>query len=377
LKKTKKSPSMFETLSRHWQTIQGTLFPLLKEELGILSENHMKLATCIELLDIQSFLPSWHWQRHGWRGRPIKHRADMAHAFLAKSVYNFPTTRVLIDFLHSDPRLRRICGFETVSAIPSEATFSRAFKEFAELGLIQNVHDVFIKVHHGDRLVGHVSRDATAIHGREKAVYPPKEEKEVPRKRGRPKKGELVAPRTPTRIERQKNMSLEAMLKDLPKACDKGTKRNSKGYKVSWKGYKAHIDTIDGDIPVSYLLTSASTHDSQAALPLSQMTHGKITALYELMDAAYDADAIRENTRAHGCVALIDFNRRSPKDTRSFAPNEKERYKARSSAERVNSNLKDNHGGNAVRVKGHEKVLCHLGFGLLVIAVEQTLRLLC
>ncbi len=370
---------MFEILSRHWQTIQGTLFPLLKEELGVLSEKHMKLVTCIELLDIQNFLPSWQRQRHGWRGRPVKHRADMAHAFFAKSLYNFPTTRVLIDFLHSDPRLRRICGFETLREIPSEATFSRAFKEFADLGLIQNVHDAFIKAHHGDRLVGHVSRDATSICGREKALYSPKKEKaEQPkRKRGRPKKGEVVAPRSPTRMERQKNMTLEAMLEDLPKACDKGTKRNSKGYKMSWKGYKAHIDTIDGDIPVSYLLTSASTHDSQAALPLSQMTHEKITALYELMDAAYDAEPIRENTRAHGCVGLIDFNRRGPSDTRSFAPHEKERYKARSSSERVNGNLKDNHGGNAVRVKGYEKVLCHLGFGLLVIAVEQTLRLLC
>ena len=108
---------MSKTLSRHWQTIQGTLFPLLKEEVGVLSENHMKLATYIELLDIHKFLPPWHQQRRGCRGRPVKHRADMAHAFLAKSIYNFPTTRVLIDSLHSDPRLRRICGFEPVSSI--------------------------------------------------------------------------------------------------------------------------------------------------------------------------------------------------------------------------------------------------------------------
>jgi hypothetical protein len=29
-----------------------------------------------------------------------------------------------------------------------------------------------------------------------------------------------------------------------------------------WRGYKLHLSTIDGDIPVSAILTSASTHDS-------------------------------------------------------------------------------------------------------------------
>ena len=31
---------------------------------------------------------------------------------------------------------------------------------------------------------------------------------------------------------------------------------------------KAHLDVIDGDIPVSFILTSASLHDSQVAIPL-------------------------------------------------------------------------------------------------------------
>ena len=36
------------------------------------------------------------------------------------------------------------------------------------------------------------------------------------------------------------------------------------------------------------------------------------------------------------------------------------RYNQRSSAERVNSNLKDNRGGTSVRVRGAAKVFCHL-----------------
>lgn len=57
-------------------------------------------------------------------------------------------------------------------------------------------------------------------------------------------------------------MTLSGMLADLPRACDVGTKRNAKGYKESWTGYKLHIDAADGGVPVSCILTSASPHES-------------------------------------------------------------------------------------------------------------------
>jgi hypothetical protein len=44
-------------------------------------------------------------------------------------------------------------------------------------------------------------------------------------------------------------------------------------------------------------------------------------------------------------------------------------------AERVNSGLKDSHGGRFVRVRGHAKVYCHLMFGILALTVEQLMRL--
>jgi hypothetical protein len=40
------------------------------------------------------------------------------------------------------------------------------------------------------------------------------------------------------------------MLDDLPHDCNVGTKKNSKGYKESWIGYKLHIDAADGQIPI-------------------------------------------------------------------------------------------------------------------------------
>jgi hypothetical protein len=59
------------------------------------------------------------------------------------------------------------------------------------------------------------------------------------------------------------------MLGEIPTACDHGAKRDAKGYKRSWQGYKLHLDTADC-VPISSLLSSASLHDSMAA-PLSLM----------------------------------------------------------------------------------------------------------
>ena len=54
---------------------------------------------------------------------------------------------------------------------------------------------------------------------------------------------------------------------------------------------------------------------------------------------------------------------------------EQVRYGERSTAERVNGGLKDNHGGRTVRVRGPEKVMCHLMFGILSFTVLQLVRL--
>lgn len=77
------------------------------------------------------------------------------------------------------------------------------------------------------------------------------------------------------------------MLAEIPTACDRGTKCNAQGYKVSWNGYKLHIDTADCGVPVAALLSSASMHDSRAAIPLSLISAGRVTNLYDVMDAAY------------------------------------------------------------------------------------------
>ena len=100
------------------------------------------------------------------------------------------------------------------------------------------------------------------------------------------------------------------MVAELPKACDVGVKKNAKGVRQTWVGYKLHIDAADGGVPVSCLLTSASLHDSQAAIPLASLTAERVDNLYDLMDAAYDADEIRAYSRELGHTAIIAVNPR-------------------------------------------------------------------
>jgi len=42
-------------------------------------------------------------------------------------------------------------------------------------------------------------------------------------------------------------------------------------------------------IPISAILTPASLHDSQAAIPLATMRASRVINLYDVMDSAYDA----------------------------------------------------------------------------------------
>ncbi len=173
-----------------------------------------------------------------------------------------------------------------------------------------------------------------------------------------------------------------------PRACAVGTKRNAKGHQTSWTGYKMHIDVADGVIPVSCLLTSASLHDSQAAIPLATMTSQRVCNLYDLMDSAYDAPEIRAHSEALGHVPIIDINPRSTERKQALAQEAKARraaghvlpedlrYNERSTVERVNGRLKDAFGGRNVCVRGHDKVLCHLMFGIVALTVDQLMRLL-
>jgi hypothetical protein len=376
--------SLKETLTTYWLRVQHELLPWLDDTVGPLGERHQQLVSVLGLARIETFVPSL----HGLPGRPASERAALARAFVAKAVFNFATTILLIEMLSADKTLRRLCGWQRASAVPSEATFSRAFAEFAASALPSRLHEALIKESHADRLVGHISRDSTAIEAREKPAAKPEQPTPVKHRRGRPRKDEVRPPAPIRRIERQGGMSLSAMLAELPRHCDVGAKRNAKGHQESWIGYKLHIDTADGEIPISCVLTAASVHDSQVAIPLATMTAARVVNLYDLMDSAYDVAGIKQHSRDLGHVPIIDINpRATPGLKQELATEEKRlrclghhtaeqaRYRERSTAERVNGGLKDNHGGRTLRVRGPAKAMCHLMFGVLSFTALQLLRL--
>ncbi|MGC8602649.1 MAG: IS5/IS1182 family transposase, partial [Desulfomonilaceae bacterium] len=96
-------------------------------------------------------------------------------------------------------------------------------------GLGERVHEALVERSLKTQLVGHISRDSTAIEGREKPVKKPPKQKPSPKKRGRRPKGEHSEPKEVKRLERQVHQSAEQALDELPVVCDVGTKKNATG----------------------------------------------------------------------------------------------------------------------------------------------------
>lgn len=360
-----------ERISWLMGTVQQSLFPYLDECLPVpLTEREQHLVKILELIQIEKFVPVT--ANRQWLGRPLKEREAIARAFVAKAVCRYQHTSSLRNELRSTPNLRTICGFAKRKDVPSESTFCRAFGEFAKAGLGTKVHDALVKEHLSTELIGHVSRDSTAIVGREKPVKKIKTVK-VAKKKGRPAKGDIRQPAEPKRLDVQRNQSALEAIALLSSVCDRGVKKNAKGYTETWNGFKLHIDVNDCCLPLSAVLTSASVHDSQVAIPLMKLTSDKVMYCYELMDAAYDAAQIWEQSRELDHVPIIDRNPRG-KESTPMAPHEAVRYNERTVSERCNSRLKEEFGGRCVMVRGPHKVMMHLMFGLLALFADQLLK---
>src|SRR5260370_27083094 len=165
-------------------------------------------------------------------------------------------------------------------------------------------------------------------------------------------------------------MTLEAMLAELPSYCSNSAKVSSDGHNQYWKGYKLHLDVADGQIPISCVLTAAHVHDSQVAIPLSTMTGQRVTPLYELMDAAYDAQEIMDHVRAQGRVPIITPVARGRKPRSEIVRNyprqlswaEEMRFRERSHVVRTYGRFKAEFRRCFRRVSAPTTVVAHLLF---------------
>jgi len=132
----------------------------------------------------------------------------------------------LIEYLKNRANLRRLCGFESAWQVPSKSTFSRAFTQFSNDQALSDILNGLIKDKLSDKIVGHISRDATSIKAREKPVrkkiiVKPK------RKRGRPCKSEVRPSKQKKRLDMQPERMLDENLSDLPIQCDFGIKKTA------------------------------------------------------------------------------------------------------------------------------------------------------
>ena len=157
-----------ETISWLKSKVQEDLFPYLQSCFpDPMTDKQKRLITILEIVQVENYVKTPELQ---WMGRKLVDRYPIARAFVAKAVYRFPTTRALMEGLNTMPNLRSIrgfsgSGFRTVkkarlengkmvvertqeSALPSEATFSRAFAEFTASEL-------------GDRVLNEEERDAS------------------------------------------------------------------------------------------------------------------------------------------------------------------------------------------------------------------------
>lgn len=336
------------------------------------TEEHLLLTNILRVLRPEKYVSI---KSKGNKGRPLKNRLAIYKSFIASKVIQISTRRQLINRLLSDSNLRKICGFENKKSIPSESVFSRAFKEFTENELGQKVHELMIGEHVSPLIIGHISRDSTAIHSREKPVNTKKEviHEKPKRKRGRPKKGEIVEPKEPSAIEIQVDENPHKSIQDLNLQAAWGCKKNSHGKRNHWKGYKLHLDVTDFGLPVTAVLTGANVYDNQLAIPMEKLTEQKITFLYSLMDSAYDAAVIKNYIISRERVPVIDNNKRRG-EKKEFCPAKKERYKIRSTVERSNAHLKDWLFGTAIYVKGYEKVYQEIMLSVIVLSALKILQ---
>ena len=378
-------------LSKMWTKVlnlENSLFPALKEKLRVeeLSHKESKLISILDFAKIEENIIVV-----SITNTP-KDREEIARAFIAKSVYNLQTTRDLIDRLHCDRTLRILCGWRYKGAIPSESKFSRVFKELSKMQIAQKTHEKFVQEYLSEKTFFYNAIDATKIPLREKPVKVEKE-KPKPKKRGRPKKGETREPIKPTILKQQEGLQTVEEKRSLVSTdCGVGIKQNAKGNREVWIGGKLHISVVDGDIPITAFYSGANVHDSSVALPLMQETSKRVSYLYDLQDAGYDADIIREFSDNLGHRAIIDIN---PKNSKALKEKielikhekesfkfinqhqnlDKEHYNQRSMVERVNKYLKDDFGCNTIYYQGATKVASVLAFGILSICIHQSLKL--
>jgi hypothetical protein len=118
-----------------------------------------------------------------------------------------------------------------------------------------------------------------------------------------------------------------------------------------------------------------------------------VNYFYDLQDAGYDSNIIRDFSKKLNHRPLIDINPKNSKELKAkieLQKDEKKKfemlnltgssddhhYNQRSMVERVNKYLKEDFGCNTIYYQGATKVASVLAFGILSICIHQSLKLI-
>ena len=350
------------------------------------SERELEFMSFFQTLQSLLTVKEYHQLcRRQKKGRPGYDLLTILGIQLLQLHFKQPTMKETLLLLIENSNLRDILSLKKV---PSCSTVSRLSRQVEGIVNPQLIHHRLIQLFQkelDDRIVGNLSIDSTIIEAREKPVSSKKEIKNTnasSKKRGPKKKGsseERKYRAQQATLERQKvkylRESPQKNIKKLEKRCSRTAKQNSKG-KLQWfVGYKAHLATDDFGIPIAYAVTGACVHDSQVAVPLMKMVYKRADFYYALMDKGYINPQINAYANLIGRKVIID--QRQYKGVAPMAQSEKIRYKARTTVERTNSELKDGFLPNKLyRKKSHARYDIELSILLLTMKKIKKILLL-
>jgi hypothetical protein len=314
------------------------------------------------------------------RGRVGYDLLSILGIMLLKLHYRQPTMKETLLLLQENGNLKDILG---ISRVPSQATACRLSRAVERIVEPSALHGRVIQAYRegtGNRLVGHLSIDSTIVAAREKPFV--KEKKAASpapgaaRKKGRKKKG---SPEEKAHLERKaqaEQKRLEYLSEDpkqslsrLEMRCSLTAKQNSKGKRQWFIGYKAHLAADDHGVPVAYAVTGACVHDCKVAVPLMKTAFQRTDFLYALMDKGYLNPDINAYADMIGRKAIIDQRARGSVSAPPMDKPEAARYKARTTVERTNSELKDGYLPDKIYRRG-----CHARYDIELAILLTTMK---
>lgn len=305
---------------------------------------------------------------------------------MMKLFYHQRTMKDTLLLLEEHMNLQDILGLKQV---PSEASMSRLSRKVEQIVPIKTIHTRLIHTYRQGmtgRVVGHLSIDSTTIEAREKPYRKKKEAQEKPeappRKRGRKAKGSPEEKEYLERIVKEEEArrhylkeSPEKSISALEKRCSLTAKQNSKGKRQWFIGYKAHIAADDFGVPISFAVTGACVHDSKVAVPLLKMAKEKTEFFYILLDKGYISPAVNDYADMIERKVIIDRKGYKGVSPIPLEPAYAERYKARTTVERTNSELKDGFLPDKIYKRGAQ-ARYEIELALFLTAMKKVSRIL-